>query len=279
MKSQFRNWFPLTLLLAATLVPAVGGAQATAGQPANPNRIVVQLSHPTQPAKINLRLLTGDINVRGYSGSEIIIEGAGVRVREPNVPEEARGMRRLSQAGGVNADEENNVVTIRTGLPGGDVNLQVPSASSLSLKVTSGNIQVQGVSGDFDLECTSGGITLDQVGGSIVAHALNGGVTAIVARLDAEKPSSFSTLNGRIDVTLPADVHADLNLRSDQGDIYIDQGFDLKKAPTSRSPAKPESNGLIKLRTDNTIRGAINGGGVAISLRSFNGNILLHKGK
>jgi DUF4097 and DUF4098 domain-containing protein YvlB len=136
------------------------------------------------------------------------------------------------------------------------------------------------VFGELDVESTNGGITLDQVGGSIVAHALNGSVTANVVRLDADKPFSFSTLNGRIDVTLPGNMHANLNIRSDQGDIYLDQGFDFKPLATSSSnTSKPESNGMLKLKTDNTIHGTINGGGVEINIRSFNGSILVHKGK
>jgi hypothetical protein len=118
------------------------------------------------------------------------------------------------------------------------------------------------------------------VGGSILAHSLHGGLSATVVRLDSQKPSSFSTFNGRIDLTLPADLHANLNMRSDQGDVYLDQGFDFKPlANPSGGVQRSESVGMIKLKLDNTARGAINGGGVEINIRSFNGSILVHKGK
>ena len=106
-------------------------------------------------------------------------------------------------------------MTIHEGFNGGNVDLQVPAGSALSLKVTNGSIQAQGIVGEMDLESTNGGITLDQVGGSILAHSLNGGLSATVVRLDSQKPSSFSTFNGRIDLTLPVDLHANLNMRSD----------------------------------------------------------------
>ena len=138
----------------------------------------------------------------------------------------------------------------------------MPAGSSLSLKTVNGRVQVQGVSGELDIESTNGGVTLDQAGSSIVAHTLNGPITANVARLDTGKPSSFSTMNGRIDLTLPVAVHANLTMRSDRGDIYLDQGFDFKPLPNpSGSTTKSESNGMTNLRMDNTIRGTINGGG------------------
>jgi len=266
-------------LLAAGLVPVTAVAQGAGKQAANSNRIAVPLSRPAQPPKIVLHALMGNITVHGYDGQDVIIEGSGGE-RERPVPEEARDMKRLNQAGGLSVEEDNNIVTIHEGFNGGNVDVQAPAGSALSLKVTNGSVQVQRVVGEMDLESTNGGITLDQVGGSIVAHSLNGRLTATVVRLDSQKPSSFSTLNGRIDLTLPAELHANLNMRSDQGDIYLDQGFDFKPLPNPSSGAQgPESHGMIKLKLDNTARGAINGGGVEVSVRSFNGSILIHKGK
>jgi hypothetical protein len=280
MKTQITQFYRLTRILSLALVPSLACAQTTSEQSANPNRMVVRLSHPSQPARIRLQMLAGNIVVQGYSGNEVIIESPGGSTREADVPEEARGMRRLTRQAGLAADEDNNVVTIHTGLGPENIDLQIPGSSAVSLKTLTGNIRVQGVFGELDVESTNGGITLDQVGASIVAHALNGSITANVVRLDADKPFSFSTLNGRIDVTLPGSMHANLNIRSDRGDIYLDQGFDFKSLATSSSGiSKSESSGMLKLKMDNTIHGTINGGGVEINIRSFNGSILVHKGK
>ena len=92
-------------LLAASLVPVAAGAQGARDQAANSNPIVVQLSRPTQPAKIVLHALNGNISVHGHNGNEVIIEGSGAE-RERLVPSEARGMKRLNQPGGLSAEEE-----------------------------------------------------------------------------------------------------------------------------------------------------------------------------
>jgi hypothetical protein len=280
MKTQITKFYCLTLMLLLVLFPALACAQTASQQSGNPNRMVVPLSHPSQPARIELQMLGGNITVQGYGGNEVIIEGSGESISEANVPEEARGMRRLTQQTRLGADEDNNLVTIHAGLRRQDIHLQVPASSVLSLKTLSGNIRVQGVFGELDVESTNGDITLDQVGGSIIAHGVNGSISANVVRFDSDKPFSFSTLNGRIDVTLPSSMHANLNIRSDQGDIYLDQGFDFKsQATSSNGNSKSESNGMLKLKIDNTIHGTINGGGVEINMRSFNGSILVHKGK
>jgi len=280
MKMRITKLYRLTLVLSLAVVPALIRAQTTREQSADPNRVVVRLSHPSQPARIRLQMLAGSIHVQGYNGNEVIIEGAGERIAEGDVPSEARGMRRLSQPGDVSVDEDNNVVTIHPGFKPTNIDVRVPASSMVSLKTLAGNIRVQGVVGELDLESTNGRIILDQVGGSLVAHALNGTITANVVRLDPDKPSSFSTLNGRIEVTLSSGIHANLNMRSDQGDIYLDQGFDFKPlVNSSGSASKSEPDGMVKLKMDKTIHGTINGGGVEINFRSFNGSILVHKGK
>jgi hypothetical protein len=282
MKMQNIKFLLLIMALSLAVIPVRACVQTTTEGSANSDQITVRLSNPSQPARIRLQTLGGTITVQGYSGNEVIIKGTAERSRESGVrvPDEARGMRRLTPASGLSADEDGNVVTIHPGLKPENIALQVPANSALSLKTLTGNVLVQGVLGDLDLESMNGGITLDQVGGSIVAHALNGGISANVVRLNADKPCSFSTLNGRIELTLPASMQATLNMRSDQGDVYLDQGLDFKPVPaSSSSTSQSESNGMLKIRMDNTIHGTINGGGVEINIRTFNGSILVHKGK
>ncbi len=63
----------------------------------------------------------------------------------------------------------------------------------------------------------------------MVAHSTNGKIVASLSRLAAGKSMSFSTFNGDIDVTLPADSKATLKARADNGDIFTD--FDVKLEP------------------------------------------------
>jgi hypothetical protein len=274
---------PLSLSFAATLAIAqantANGASNASNGPAGSSHLVVPFTHPGQPGRVELQMLGGNITVKPAPGNDVIINGLAEPMHGPATSDETRGMHRLTQPGNFGTDVDNNTITIHPGFREQNIDLQVPAGAGLSLKSVHGSIQVQGITGDLELETVDGSIWLDQVGGSVVAHALNGSVTANLARADANKPFSFSTMNGRIELTLPAAMRANLNMRSDNGDVFIDDGFDFRQLPSSGDSSEPATRGMHHLRTDNSIRGALNGGGVEVNVRSFNGAILVHKGK
>jgi DUF4097 and DUF4098 domain-containing protein YvlB len=134
------------------------------------------------------------------------------------------------------------------------------------------------VNGDHEIENTNGSITLTNVSGSVVAHTLNGSITVSLDRINGDKPMSFTSLNGRVDVTLPADTKARLRLKSDLGSIYSD--FDVKIEPEASKPVITDSrsqNGKYKISVDRAVTGTINGGGPEYTFQTMNGNILIHK--
>ena len=148
--------------------------------------------------------------------------------------------------------------------------------------VNDGNIEVENVNGDLEVDCTNGYVKLMGISGSAVAHALNEDLTATFVKVNPQKPMSFSSLNGKIDVTFPSDVKANLYLKSDQGEIYSD--FDLKVLTEDVSPSvRKEDNkggkGKFRVSVEKATRGTINGGGQEIQLTNFNGDIYIRKGK
>ena len=137
---------------------------------------------------------------------------------------------------GLNVEAENNQVRISTDAIQRtvDVTITVPVHTSLSLKtVNDGNILVTGVDGELDIDNINGDVALKNVSGSVVAHALNGKVLATLNRVDPQKNMAFSSLNGDIDVTFPADLKANVNMRTDNGEVYSD--FDVQLVPTLRN--------------------------------------------
>jgi DUF4097 and DUF4098 domain-containing protein YvlB len=96
--------------------------------------------------------------------------------------------------------------------------------------------------------------------------------------VDGSKPLAFSTLNGVVDVTLPADLKADLTVKSSHGAVYSD--FDVT---LGRSRSVTERNGSpdgrYRIRIDETIRGTINGGGVDLTIHTLNGAVYIRKKK
>jgi DUF4097 and DUF4098 domain-containing protein YvlB len=155
----------------------------------------------------------------------------------------------------------------------------VPVHTSLSLKtVNDGNILVTGVDGELDIDNVNGDVALKNVSGSVVAHALNGKVLATFNRVDPQKPMAFSSLNGDIDVTFPADLKANVNMRTDNGEVYSD--FDVQLTATAPQQVVEDGRsqgGKYRVKVDKTVHGKINGGGPEIQFKDFNGNIYIRK--
>jgi DUF4097 and DUF4098 domain-containing protein YvlB len=286
MKMRKRLWtvFVKTAIAAAalgtlgTLVVCNVGAQNTG------DRITVPFSDAAKPRTVIVKMIQGGITVRGYEGRDAMVEtssrsGSSSRhnSRPSNVPE---GMHRIdNNSGGLDITEENNIITIHGGvMHSSDVVLQVPSQTSLKLETLNGGaIVVENISGEIDAQNMNGAVTITNVSGSVVANSMNGKVNVSLNKVTPNKPMSFSTMNGTIDVTLPADMKANLKMKTDNGDIWTD--FDVKldasHAPTVEDSRK--SGGRYHVRVDKAMYGSINGGGPEIQFVTSNGSIVIHK--
>ena len=116
-----------------------------------------------------------------------------------------------------------------------ELSIQVPYNTSLKLHATNGgDIVVDHIVGEVEIDNTNGNATATHVSGAAVVHALNGKVLVSLDKVSGDKPMSFSSLNGDIDVTLPADMKARVKLKSDNGAIYSD--FDIALAAAADAP-------------------------------------------
>jgi hypothetical protein len=248
-------------------------------------RVVVPARNSSRPRVVNASVLNGSITVKTDEGKEVIVEAGSTgqlreRARKSDSSDPHDGLKRLDIPGrsGLEVEEEDNVITIHTRLST-NLAITVPVNTSLNLKsMNGGHIEVDGVNGEIDVNNLNGKITLTNVSGSVIAHSLNGAVKVTMNRVDAGKQLSFSTLNGSIDVTLPADLKANLKMKADNGNIYTD--FDVKFDRGASKPITESTggeNGKWRVRYDRTINGTINGGGPEISFQTFNGRISIRK--
>ncbi len=252
--------------------------------PAQDNKVTVPLSSPSQPMTLKVHLIHGSIDVTAGTNGQVVIESIGGHDRGPrredrNVPP---GMHRIDGgAQGFTAVEDHNVVTVSPGIDGASLNLsiQVPVNTSVELgTINGGHIDVTGLNGEFDIQSINGSIDLKNVSGAVSASTTNGSLTVSLDRVTPDKPMSFSTLNGKVDVTLPADTKAKLRLKNGNGAIYSD--FDVKMEPDTSKPAIEDSRGhggRYRIVMDRNMVGTINGGGPEYSFHTFNGTILIHK--
>src|SRR6202162_1113169 len=226
----------------------------------DPGRIVVPARNSSRPRVVVASSNNGSITVKTYEGKKVIVEsGDRDRSRNRRAPD---GMPRICvRERGLVVEEADNTITVQDHTPGGThITITVPPDTSLKLSSQNGSVNVEGVHGEIDADCHNGGIKLVNVSGTVLADSQNGGIHVIMDRVDAGKPSALSSVNGTIDVTLPADLKANLKMRSSQGSIYSD--FDMNVTSGRATTQKNNTaDGKFRLEFDRTVLATINGGG------------------
>lgn len=241
------------------------------GQEKNANGQSVPLRDPSRPALVKVNVMNGSIHVNAHEDQNVQVES-----RPVNGNAGVSAVPGLNGAKGIKVEEEDNVVSMSTGPLAGAVDLyiQVPVKTSLKLAcLQAGEITVEKVEGEIEASGLNGSVRLLDVSGVVVAHTLNGQVKVTFQRVAPDKPMSFSTLNGDVDVTLPANTRANVNLETLNGNIQSD--FELQQKGLPGQTGKPGSPTVM---TNEKVRsGAINGGGPEYRLKAFNGTIHLRK--
>jgi Putative adhesin len=256
-------------------------AVAQQAQPATDR--VVPFSDPDRPGTLKVSLLEGSVTIKGSNRRDVLFvansQGARDALRRRQQAEPPAGMRRLTQPGGFGVEERDNEMSVSSGFNRQiDLDIEVPMKTRLRVSVVNGGaITIDGVDSEIELNTVDGAIALTNVGGSVVAHAVDGPISATIARVAPQAPMAFTSLNGDIDVTLPAAVKANLRLRSDQGDVFTD--FDVQMIASASANRTQRNGRSVRIDINRSIYGTVNGGGPDFELRTFDGNIYVRKGK
>ncbi len=240
-------------------------------------QLVVPLSNPGKTGQLKVGLIHGSITVTGYSGKEIIIDAEMVQKRYKNSTK--NGLKRVSSGTlDVSAEENNNNVKISTNSYKRSINLdiKVPQNFSLNLSaINNGNINVDNVNGDFEIKNVNGKITMTNISGSVNASTTNGKLTVDFSKIDNSTNMALSSFNEDIDITLPKASKATIKAKSDQGEIFTDFDMVLEK----RKPKVENSSrsNTYRVKIEQWVYGKINGGGIEIMMKSFNGDIIVRE--
>lgn len=210
-----------------------------------------------------------EIILKTHDKNELLIKAFN---KEP-LPEKAKGLKLVGVGGedntnvGFNVVQSGNSLIVQDVKKSGGAEIFLPKSQNVSVTNTwKSDIYIEGFTGEVEANANlNGGLSLVNLSGPITAYSLNEGIQVVFDKINQDSPILIRTTNGEIDVTLPANIPADLELSSWNGDVY--SNFDLKR---------PEKDGLKSFSGKN-IKGAINNGGVEITLKSTNGNIYLRK--
>jgi len=262
-------------------------------------QITVPLSDPGKSYKLDLHLLDGSVKVTGYDGKDILVDVQAdstakgdngtrvkVKVNTGNKSDDggSGGMRKINGGNSIDlsATEKNNNVNISSGFAHKAVTVvvKVPQTAGSEYKigtVNNGDIIISNLSGTLEVNNVNGEIVCTDISGSVVANTVNGKVLVTFRSIDAKAAMAFSTLNGNVDVTFPADTKANLKLKSDRGDVFTDfeMAVDQSKPKTT---VKNEGN-MHRIEIEDWVYGTIGGGGSEIMMKNMQGNIYVRKAK
>lgn len=225
----------------------------------------------TTEGKIVLKNFSGDLPVKGYSGTDIVLSSD----RDNEIPARAKGLKAVYSAGTDNTgvavymEKNGNQITLTCLLPitqQASYSIEVPDNFAVTVNNEcghAGDVTVSNVKGEVDVTNCSD-ITLKNVSGPMVLSSISGDINVAIADVKKDNPISVTSISGNVDVSMPAASKADLQMENTTGAIYSDFDF-------------PSDDQKMRKIGGNSIHTQLGGGGAAVRLTSISGNIYLRK--
>lgn len=152
-----------------------------------------------------------------------------------------------------------------------DFELRVPrDAIVTACTINRGDVEVEGMAGEFRASNVNGAISLAGMRGAGTATTVNGPVTARFAA-SPRAASTFRTINGDIEVRFPPDLSADLRLKTMNGGLYTD--FEIAVRPADQPVEVERRNGRNVYRTNRFATVRVGKGGPVLTFEGLNGDV------
>lgn len=243
---------PAVLALAAGLLGVDGAALRASAL----ERRSWTALYPLPPeSRVTVENVQGDIRVEGWGRPEVEVTVTKTALGSASRLDDVRIAFELG-------DRALGIHTVYRGESGDpvkvDYHLRVPRRVRLDrLRTVQGDVTVQDVEGSVDARTLYGNIAQMNVAGRVLARAVTGSLAVSLSALpEAGASLSLDTVNGNLDLALPTEANADLELSTVAGRIEGRYIFAVSGAPG-----------------DSTRRARLGRGGVLVRLRTVRGNI------
>ncbi|WP_138430112.1 DUF4097 family beta strand repeat-containing protein [Fodinibius saliphilus] len=157
-----------------------------------------------------------------------------------------------------------------------NVEVKVPQDVHLKTStINKGDIKIDGHFKTVEARNVNGALKLSHLVSKTKAHTVNGDITLSYDKAPKNN-SSFKTVNGTIDITLPEDLSADIYFKSLHGDLYTDfKDVKRLKSHTDIQTNSHGSKGKYYLSKQSPFR--IGEGGTELSFNVLNGDVYIRK--
>ena len=218
LMKQMKSSLYLTTALAITLLPAQLAPAAT-GQ--------VSESYPLSPdGRVRIENVNGRIEIRAWNGAGVKLEAIkkgrtqeivdGIKIQTESTPDELAIRTELARVkrGWFRRTTTEGQVSYTLHVPAG---ARIEKAASVN-----GDIVIQGIQGEVRASTVNGSIRGRNLAGTTDVNTVNGGINLDQLALSADDHLKARTVNGSIEVRLPADTSGSLSASTLNGSIRSD---------------------------------------------------------
>lgn len=243
-------------------------------------------------SEIEIQIGSQNVTIIGHDKNEIIIttDFVGEYVDElvkqkKEIPDRAAGLKPITASAsdntgiGLVVEKDENyfaVLKMSKNAKNKSYKFIIPNKAKLMINdihaEVNTNYIISDFNGEMEINALNSSIEMKRISGPVVANATNGNVEIEFNKLTPNMPNSILSVNGFVDVTLPKETKADLQLHTVNGEAYTDWEIDVEQDASVSMPVVANMNMF-------NIEGTINGGGIPIEIQSVNGDIYLRKKK
>jgi DUF4097 and DUF4098 domain-containing protein YvlB len=202
---------------------------------------------------IAVKNVSGDVSVTGYDGTVVLVSGTkegrdreqvevedlssanqvDVRVRYPKDCNCEASIRFE-----VKVPRSTSYIFDRISTASGDVSVQGVSGE-LNVSTASGDVEVTDVMGRSTVTVASGDIKIKGAAGSVTARSASGDVSVEIVRLESTDSLEFTSASGDVNVSVPASIDADVEMSTLSGSLKTD--FPIQVEETRHGPGRRAS--------------------------------------
>ncbi|MDA8527809.1 DUF4097 domain-containing protein, partial [Opitutaceae bacterium] len=218
------------------LVLATGLLCGASSVSADSHAATATFSNPDEPGRFQARLMQGEVSIRGGDVAEVTVSTDAPREAREKPRED--GMRVISSGASFSLRENDNTITLDYGNQGSWVDhsrfvITVPHHTHLNIEISmGGEISIDDISGDVSIKNLNGEIDLRDISGGAIVESMNGEIEASFLAVHPDRPLSFTSMNGEIELHLPADAAANMRFRTQKSLILNNFGEDVLETTT-----------------------------------------------
>lgn len=208
--------------------------------------------------QIRISNISGNVSVRGYNGSEVIVTGTRKGRDQEKVEIEDQSSGSAVDIGVRYPRECNCEASV-------DFEVQVPRSVRFDydrISSVSGNVDLADVTGKVEASSVSGNVRVREVSGQVSASSVSGNVEVDVNQLDGSDDLQFSSVSGNVNVRMPSSLDANVDMSTFSGGLTSDFPVEIKKK---------------KYGSGSSAQGRLGSGSRQLRMKSVSGNVnLLH---